>query len=288
MDLVLAIVLSLAVTLAFVLLARRWPKGTKPLQIVPLPALPVFLTFAFWGTSMGGRAFTIATAVGCVVISTVGLGSKRRRLLAIARAAAEFSTDDPRRARNALSELIGPPPSLLYRDWAGQMHFLAVSLARAGHYEEAVRWANQLDVERLDASTLASRAQLLAAVLLLLGHRERARSVLGSVPRPAADRVLERSLTATSMLVESLTGGIAGAELASREALVHERDPAIRATWHSARAHALAALGRRDEALQSLRSLVEETKDPAPLQRVVRHDGPASELAQAVLSENRG
>jgi hypothetical protein len=50
-----------------------------------------------------------------------------------------------------------------------------------------------------------------------------------------------------------------------------------------ARAHALAALDRRDEALAELRELRAGEPDVPLLQRVARQAGPASPLAELLL-----
>jgi hypothetical protein len=78
--------------------------------------------------------------------------------------------------------------------WSQMVLHVAISAARAGLPEEALRWAERLDVERLDPVPLAARAQVIAVASIALRDRARAREVVASVPRPVPALTWERAL----------------------------------------------------------------------------------------------
>jgi hypothetical protein len=113
--------------------------------------------------------------------------------------------------------------------------------------------------------------------------REGARRAIARAPRPAI-APWEDALLALEALLDALDGDAgAAAERASR-ALEVTPQGLSRATWQMARAHALAKLGAVEDARDTLRALRTEGGD-ALLRRVVAHAGPASRLAETLLSE---
>ena len=84
----------------------------------------------------------------------------------------------------------------------------------------------------------------------------------------------------------ALEGDADRAEAAARKGLANETEGQLRVTWGMAHAHALAAMGRRDEALAALRELRQKHAEMNVLERVARHAGPASPLAETLLIDN--
>ena len=119
----------------------------------------------------------------------------------------------------------------------------------------------------------------------LVANFEERRACLGEVARPVSDPLWERALAAHEALLAALDGEAEPAEAASRAGFATEPDPILRLTWKMAHAHALAALGRDDEARAALLEVRDQAPDPQPLERVVRHGGPASPLAKALLTD---
>jgi hypothetical protein len=123
----------------------------------------------------------------------------------------------------------------------------------------------------------------MAVASIALRDRGRARQVLASVRRPVPAVMWERALAALEVLLEAIDGDAAAAETRAAAGLAAETVPAVRSAWRTARAHALAALHRREEALAELRELRAGEPDHRVLERVARQGGPASPLAESLL-----
>ena len=237
-----------------------------------------------------GRGVAIAASVGALAVIEPVLLVRARRARQIHHAV-EALRDPEARDRNLalLAELVGEPPSdFRYLNWSRIVAFVAAGASRAELADEALRWIERIDRARVDRVGVASRAQIMAAAHIALGQRQRAREVIAEVPRPVPGPLWERALTALETLLAALEGSPdpERAEAMARAGLEAEPDPMLRQTWYAAHAHALAALGRRDDARAALVRLRELAPKERPLERVVRHRGPASPIAEALLAES--
>jgi hypothetical protein len=196
-----------------------------------------------------------------------------------------------------LCVLIGPAPRRSrYRAWASVVLHIAASSARAGCPTEALSWAERVDPKALDPVRAAIRAQVIAASCIALRDRTGARKAIAGIARPIPSPIWERAFVALQTLLEALDADPREVEKRARGGAEVETDPIVKATWMAAHAHALAALGHRDESLEVLTALRDLShrlshRGEGPcwmLERVAHHGGPASSLAESLLIDSRG
>jgi len=160
---------------------------------------------------------------------------------------------------------------------------IASNVARAGHTARALEWTTRIESGVLGLPAAAMHAQHEAAFRIATGDRGGARKAVARVPRPAI-APWEDALLALEALLDALDGDAQAA--IDRAAQVLEATPngLSRATWQMARAHGLAKLGAADDARDALRTMRSEGGDDL-VRRVMAHDGPASRLAETILTE---
>lgn len=174
------------------------------------------------------------------------------------------------------------PPSVEYSVWAEHVVFAAGRALNAGYTERAAAWLETVDPSWLDRRRRAVLAQQLTSARFDLHDWKGARRALTLALRPAPGE-LEPILTAQEALLAALDGDARNVDTQATIALEHATGRA-RIIWREAHAHALAALGLREEARATLRALHAEHGDPR-LRSIVGHDGPASTIAASVLNE---
>jgi hypothetical protein len=237
----------------------------------------------------GGAALSAALG-GAVLVSLLALRTRKAR--AIVRASALLGDERTRaEACRAIEHLLGPAPARAtgaYRRWANLAMLAAGQAAQASAAREALGWAERIDPTGLEPAVVAVRALFVSDLTLAISHdRAEARRVLTGVPRPSADPPTERALAAHEALLDALTGDAESAEGRAKAGLAAESEPILRWKWQFARAHALASLERRDEALEVVRALARADNGELALTNLVCHAGPASPLAESLLTEGR-
>jgi tetratricopeptide (TPR) repeat protein len=280
-----AAVLTIAIRLGMRFYPPTWQRLSSARQLV----LFVVLTALFWVVTVfyGPGVTSLALTCAFVVLVPVTWGRVRRARAVEAALAALSNPESRARALADLNHLRGSAPAGTpqYRRWARLAMYIAQQASRADLPEQALAWGEEIDPARLDATALALRTQLIAACSIAVGQRARARAELGRVRRPAGDVLWERALQALETLLDALEGNVEKAEATARREGGLEKEPALRVTWLVAHAHALAALGRREEALDVLRKARDSMPEVKLLERVVRHAGPASALATSLLGD---
>ncbi len=150
-------------------------------------------------------------------------------------------------------------------------------LADARRWSEAARVLDCVPVENLDALRRSALCASRATISLYLGERNRSWAALKDAFAHAKDPSLVRMLTITDALSTALDGH--GQEALERLAEIDKpTDPRGRRAHAIARAHALAAAGKTDDARQCLAQI--SATVPDGLLRVIALDGPASALAR--------
>jgi hypothetical protein len=286
--------LALGVVGLALLIERAAPRSWRRRPASKL-ALALVLAVLFTGIAViAGVAGAALAALASIAVAAPVLLHRARRAHRIEQAIARLG--DPVAQAESIARLgamLGTAPSWptpgAYLRWAQVVIYVAASASRAGVVEIALEWLGRLDVARLDDERRAARAQAAAACSIQTRDRARAREEIARVARPAPNAVFERAITALEMLLDALDGvSPERVEKRARETAAEEPEGSVRATLLMARAHALADLARREDALEVLRDLrTVETSMPL-LERVVRHGGPASTLAEALLAEAGG
>lgn len=292
--------LVLGVTGAALTLAssRLFPADWKVPRAAQVRLAATMFAFLLVSTLVVGRE---VTTLGSVLGFTLGglmvmKRARRARLVVAALRDVLAATPETReRAFEHVRTLLGPPPARAreHQAWVQTVLYVAAHLQRVEMAHEALSLADALDRSRLAAPTLGVRAQLVAACAVTLGDRARARKELASVPREKVSPLYQRALGAMDLLLDALEDTPADdLEDRCRKALSGEVDASVKHLARAALAHALAGSGRREEARAELRALRDEAARDAQalgtptsiLARVVRHRGPASPLAEAVLA----
>ena len=155
-------------------------------------------------------------------------------------------------------------------------------LTQAGLWSEAREQLRGLDQETLTEPQSVLRNQALATCELQFDEVDAARQAIAQIRRPTEDSI-EVWLVAMEALMMAVQGQ-------SERALAHlggervDDNPSLRASHRLVHAHIFA--GRDDEqaALAELEMVLQEAGRPG-LERVIRPRGPASELAERLLSE---
>jgi hypothetical protein len=235
----------------------------------------------------GAAAWTGAALVGCI-----GLWSGRIAVRVRQHERASGGLQDPAPGDTTmaiLEELLahyrreGLRSEEGYRAYAMAAIRLAGDADEAGLYSSALRFVEEIDEARLDRNSCALRAASVAMYLLRSGDQAGARATLARIPRPAPRPVTERSLEAFDALLLALEGGAQEAEARARAALERKDGVRVPPMWKTVLAHALAGQGLRDEARNVLRELAASV--PRALERISRHQGPASPIADALLGD---
>ncbi len=155
-------------------------------------------------------------------------------------------------------------------------------LTQAGMWAEARAQLRSLDDVTLSEAQAVLRDQALATCELQFDDPQAAQRAIDRIARPT-----EQSIEVWLVAMEALLMAVRGE---SEQALAHlgaqdtDDNPSLRASHRLVHAHVLAERGRRDEALEELRSLKQEA-GRAGLERVILPRGPASPLAEQLLSE---
>jgi hypothetical protein len=253
----------------------------------------LFATFCVELVVCGALGLTSAAWIGAsVVVFTAGyfgtVVSKTRRLQAACKGLLDAGAREASLAHIELEverrRRKGDRSSGDYRSYARTALVLASTVDAAGLSPAAIRMLEDVDASRLDPLSRAMRAQNLAAFHLRSGGRDAARDVIASVRRPVSDPVFEDALAALEALLVALEGDPKDAEDRARAAVTRAAQPTVLQTWQAVLAHALAAQGSRDEAMVLLREMRKTHGEPA-LERVTRHQGPASPLAESLRAE---
>ena len=155
-------------------------------------------------------------------------------------------------------------------------------LTQAGMWAEARDRLQGLDEVALSESQAVLRDQALATCELQFDDPDAAQRAIDRIRRP-----VEGSIEVWLVAMEALLMAVRGE---SEKALAHlgrqpaDDNPSLRASHRLVHAHILAKRGRTEDALEELRVLRREA-GRAGLQRVVLPRGPASPLAEQLLSE---
>ena len=155
-------------------------------------------------------------------------------------------------------------------------------LTQAGMWAEARGRLQGLDEVALSESQAVLRDQALATCELQFDDPDAAQRAIDRIRRP-----VEGSIEVWLVAMEALLMAVRGE---SEKALAHlgrqpaDDNPSLRASHRLVHAHILAKRGRTEDALEELRVLRREA-GRAGLQRVVLPRGPASPLAEQLLSE---
>lgn len=265
---------------------RSWkfPKSAVLRIGVALVALLTFMTVA-----VGHDVVLTGTALG-IAVSTPFYWRRVRRARLLEHALSELLVPERRAAAlSVIGAQLGPPPDRIrpFATWARSVLWVASRMARAGLAPEALAWLDRVDPARVGITVAALRSQLVAVCCIGIGDLARARAEIARIRRPAEPALHERALVATELLLDALEGTDVDVVARAREALAKETDAVVAGTLHAVLAHALAARGLRDEALAELRQLPPADPDApglSPLERVARHRGPASPLAESLLA----
>jgi hypothetical protein len=172
-----------------------------------------------------------------------------------------------------------------YRAWATWTLYAVSKAYTKGQLEAAARWAESIDRLRLGDDASGVQAYWAAASRIALGDRKAAREHIASARRPAKPPMYESILSALEALLDALDGPAPSVLPRIDRALAGSLDPQARPVWLASRAHALHATGAEGECRELLRKLHAEHGDLV-LQRIVRHQGPASEAAAALLASS--
>jgi hypothetical protein len=279
--------------------------GTTIFILAPLPLYrPARRLFAYliWAVPSATFLFTVLTLVGrnwshgwalaiALPADAAMVTVVAKRFLAPRRLRRACDTLERTNTPEALLEIEGALENLRKAAgggnradtaWAAWTLHAAARAYKAGHAQRALAWCSRIDETTLDRALRATRAQHVTAFRLAAGDRAGARRELARAPRPAG--AFEAALLAQEGLLDALEPQPNDRAVVARaeRALGEKLDPAIRATWRAALAHARVAMGQQAEAREVLLALRLE-EGPRALERIVAHGGPASELAVAVL-----
>lgn len=159
-------------------------------------------------------------------------------------------------------------------------------VTQAGMWSEARELLRSLSDDALSETQSILRNQALATCELQFDDVDAAQRAIERIPRPAPSSI-EVWLVALEALVMVLRGE-------PEKALAHlgtvndgTDNPSLRASRRLVRAHILAERNDREGAIEELRVLRQEA-GRAGLERVVRPRGPATPLAERLLSEDSG
>jgi hypothetical protein len=171
-----------------------------------------------------------------------------------------------------------------------QRHIALVLMAtgpvtQAGMWSEARELLRSLSDDALSETQSMLRNQALATCDLQFDDVDAAQRAIERIPRPAPSSI-EVWLVALEALVMVLRGEPERA-LAHLGTVHGGADPSLRASHRLVHAHILAGRNDREGAIEELRILRQEA-GRAGLERVVRPRGPASPLAEQLLSEDSG
>jgi hypothetical protein len=290
----LALIVALAIAGAprvvyGMLLGRGWQVPAYRRWAIRTGAVAFWVELVVSGVSGLTTAAWLGAAVLALVVAYFGrVAGKARRLQQACKGLLSPETRDSSlallRSDLELRRSKGQRSLAHYKSYARTAMVFANAIDAAGLSDEGIRVLVEIDDSPLDPLMRAMRAQNLAAFLVRNGEREEARKALARIPRPVTDPVYEDALAALDTLLVALTGDPSNAEARSRAAVVRATQPTVLASWQAALAHALAAQGSRDEAMEVLRQMQSSQGVPA-LDRVARHRGAASPLAEALRSE---
>ena len=155
-------------------------------------------------------------------------------------------------------------------------------LTQASLWEVARARLSSIDEQSLTPAQSILRNQALATCQLQFDELDAAQDTIGSIPRPA-----EPSIEVWLIAMEALLLAVRG-EVEAAEAKLHGQDtsddPALEASHRLVRAHILAGRSQREAAFEELKAL-RQAAGRAGLERALRPDGPASELARELIAE---
>jgi len=233
-----------------------------------------------------GAGVGLNVLVGGRMLQTTRRGLRVRRLLArLDDASPELATATLAALEHEVEGLRGGRGGEKsdYEHRARWVLAIASSAARAGHATRALDWTTRIEPGLLGRPAAAMHAQHEAAFRIGTLDRQGARAAIARAPRPAI-APWEDALQALDALLEALDGdGQAAADRASRALDATPKGPS-RPTWQMARAHGLAKVGSMEDARETLLTLRTEGGDTM-LRRMVAHAGPASRLAETILTE---
>ncbi|MGO8992019.1 MAG: hypothetical protein ACLQVI_01730 [Polyangiaceae bacterium] len=261
----------------------EWTSWARSAFLGAMIFVAVLMTSAF------GPMTALAAGLACNVFVGGRMFQATRRALRVRRLLKELAGPDATKALGALDHEIeglrgghgGEKSNYDHR--ARWVLSIAANVALAGHAQRALDWTRRLEPVALGRPVAAMHAQHEAAFRIAIGDRDGARQAIARAPRPAI-APWEDALEALEALLEALDGDAQAA--VDRTAGALERAPAgpSRATWQMARAHGLAKRGAVEDAREVLRTMRSEGGDSL-LRRIVAHAGPASRLAETILSE---
>jgi hypothetical protein len=170
-----------------------------------------------------------------------------------------------------------------YAAWVQWTLHAAARASTAGYPADALRWTEGIDPRRVDRKLRCMHAQHAATFRLLQGDAPGARALLAASPRPAEPKEMELAIQALEGLLEAIDGDAVAALARADAALATAAAAPFRKIWLATRAHALVVSGAEAEARAVLFATRAEHGDLA-LTGIVRHRGPASAAAEAVLA----
>jgi hypothetical protein len=227
-----------------------------------------------------------AVVGGTFMATLTGLRARRsRRVRGTVLLAMRLADPTTRtRAREALDRNL---ESFSRKSWNlyAEMSLLAVSAAsQAGLFAYGRALLERIPGDSLDSRLRVLVAQALSTCQVRLGDLEGARETANAVSRPVSDESVERWLRTLEALLDAVGGAPDEALNATEEPVDEADDPSYAASRHLVRAHALAALGREDEARVELEALRKGMGDRG-LAQALAPEGPASPLARAMAAD---
>ncbi|MCA9594428.1 MAG: hypothetical protein KC776_13985 [Myxococcales bacterium] len=198
---------------------------------------------------------------------------------------------DPERAALAAEELARsfeaesiPARGIGLRRAAGRALAAVGVLADAQHWSRAARVLDVVPLQQLKGVRRAALSASRATVSLYLHDKNRAWAALKDAFAYAKDPNLIRTLSITDALVTAVDGHCEEA-LTRLDAIGRPQTPRVQRAYLIARAHALAGVGKLDDARACLEELSKHS--PQGLERAASLDGPASKLAEELRSGAR-
>lgn len=247
-------------------------------------AVSVLVTWVLWVAASSlpsGLAFAAAGLIVAVLLV--------RTVPDIVRAARLYRDLDaaiaaPTTARlDALLGATSPPlPYARHLAWVTRVLVASTRAQTLGRPEVAYELLTRLDARRLRADARVVYTQLRVAAAFATGRRDDARETLRVAPVSTGRPDFDAAIAYQRALLAALDGDVSDGRLAEAQAAKTRAEGWLGAAWASVEAHVLAARGDEPAARQVLEAIL-AADDRATLERVVRHAGPASTLAQRVL-----
>ncbi len=289
---VTAVVLGLAAPLSLAF-AWRVPFGLLPTRTVLRSAMVTSLGTFLIGAIVEGCAAAggptrgvLGAVVGGTFMATLTWlrarrGRHARGTLLLAMRLTDPTTRD--RARETIDENLERLAKKGWNLYAETALVVVGAASQVALFDYARTLLERIPEDSLSPHSRALVAQALSTCRVRLGDLEGARQALDGLDRPAADPSVEAWIRTLEALLDAL-GDTPEQALSATEAPSEDADPSFAASCHLVRAHALAALGREEEARAELQGLLERLGEGG-LDQALTPEGPASGLARTMAGE---